>query len=305
MFEEILGHYPIKAYLERALKEGQLPHAFLFSGPDGVGKSLFALALARHLLQTDSSRIEKEIHPDYHPIRPEGKSGLHAIETLRAMIDDVHSAPFEAPAKVFVLYNAERMQPAAANALLKILEEPNSDTTLILLTHSPRQLLPTILSRCVRLNFQPLKESEVATLLKDRGHPPKWAKFAQGSIGRALELAKRPGFEGAVFDLLSQRWPYHQLALQIEKLEAEVEDEDSVLRAAKLEQLFATILMWFRDQHARKMGVDEEHLFFPEQSAVSYSLPSLETIERAISEAQLGLERNMKFSACLERFLTY
>jgi hypothetical protein len=84
-------------------------------------------------------------------LQPEGKSGLHTIESIRSLNDRVFRAPFESSGKVFVLHQADRMQPAAANALLKTLEEPLLDTHFILLSNDARQILPTVLSRCTQL----------------------------------------------------------------------------------------------------------------------------------------------------------
>ncbi len=165
MFDSIAGNEPIKSYLKKALQENQLPQTLLFSGPDGVGKALFAKTLAAHLLKSYFHRVEKENHPDLHVVKPEGKSGLFSIDTLREMIGIGHSAPFESIAKVFILEDAERMQPAAANAILKTLEEPALDATFILISRAPQEMIPTILSRCVQLSFQPVPEESIATLL--------------------------------------------------------------------------------------------------------------------------------------------
>jgi hypothetical protein len=137
-------------YLERALLEGKLSNTLLFSGPSAEGKKT-ALWLAAQLLGKESV----ETHPDFHPIVPEGKSELHSIESIRHAIDISHSAPYSAIAKVFLIESAERMQPAAANALLKTLEEPVLDSYWILLSERPRELLPTILSRCMKFTAQP------------------------------------------------------------------------------------------------------------------------------------------------------
>ncbi len=292
MFEHILGNEPIKAYLQKAVQENRLPQTLLFSGPDGIGKSLFAKALAFQLLRSDRS-------PDLHTLTPEGKSGLYAIDTLREMMDKEHSAPFEAPGKVFILEEAERMQPASANALLKTLEEPTGDTTFILLTSNHQEMLPTILSRCALLQFQPLTEGAIAALLQNKGHPVHLAKLAHGSAGRAFELAEHPELDEqrrVLFQILSQRPSYPELMLLLEKLDNDSE-EDPVKANRRVEHLFAMILMWHRDQNLRQLGGHD--LFFPEEPA-SESMP-LHKVEKAIEKARLAYQRNMKLSQC---FLT-
>lgn len=304
MFEAILGNEPAKAYLCKALAEERLPHALLFAGPAGVGKSRFAKELAVHLLKSSPSRIEEETHPDFHVLRPEGKSGLHPIEALRNLIDDVHAAPFEGVAKIFAIYDAERMQPAAANAILKTLEEPSPLTVLILMTSAPQEILPTIVSRCSMLRFQPLSEEEIASILKTKGLPERYAALAQGSAGKAVELAERPPLEELLFPLLEQKRTYVESAALIERIEQAIEDEDPVKQSRNVDHLFAAFLMWHRDQTARRLGLSQVRLFFPQASAASRFLPDLRDVERAVDEARLAISRNMRLSVCLEKIFS-
>jgi DNA polymerase-3 subunit delta' len=302
MFDHLIGNDPMKAYLSKATRDQKLPHALLFGGPAGVGKSLFAKALSACLLRSDLKRIETENHPDFHPIRPEGKSGLHSMDTLRKLIDEVHTAPFESSGKVFIIYDAERMQTASANALLKTLEEPNPDTTLILLAEHVNEILPTIRSRCVDLFFKPISEDAVAQFLKSKGYSEHFAKLSSGSLGRAIELATQAPLEKPLFSLLSQKILYPKQLLELEKIEASIEDEDPVKKQQKAEYLLSAILMWARDQHARRIGV--QSLCFPNEEAVSFPLPSLELVIQRVDEARSSFQRNIKFSVCLERVLS-
>jgi DNA polymerase III subunit delta' len=301
MFESILGNEPIKAYLRKAVVEERLPHALLFAGPDGVGKSLFAKDLAIHLLGS-GARVAAENHPDFHVIRPVGKSGLHAIETLRGLIDDVHATPFEAKAKVFLIHDAHRMQPAAANALLKTLEEPTPDTLLILLTSAPQEILPTIASRCSALRFQLLSEAEIGSLLTAKGLSLDFAKRAHGSAGKAFDLAVKAPVEERLFRLFAQKLSYPELSGALEEIEKEIENEDPVKHASDVERIFAALLMWRRDQIARNCGAP---LFFPDAPEARYQLPLLSEIERKVDEARVAVSRNMRLSVCLEQIFTH
>ncbi len=297
MFDHILGNAPLKAYLQKAIGDNCLPQTLLFAGPNGIGKSLFAKAVAASLLKSFKSA-------DLHLYTPEGKSGLYAIDTLREMIDKEHSAPFESTGKVFILEDIERMQPAAANALLKTLEEPSPDTTFILLTNHPHDILPTILSRCSLLYFQPLTEEEISSLLHSKGHPIRFAKLAHGSAGKAFELAEHPEFEEhrkILFSLLAQKPSYPELSLKLTKLAELVEEgseEDPVGFSRRVEYLFASILMWHRDQHLRQLEGRDELLFFPDEPKRE-PIP-LSQVEKAIDQARLAVQRNMKLSICLQ-----
>ena len=305
MFDHLAGNEPIKSYLTKAFQEKRLAQTLLFSGREGVGKSLFAKELAAHLLESKPEKITQENHPDLHVLRPEGKSGLYAIEAIREMIDQEHSAPFEAPAKVFILEEAHRMQPAAANALLKTLEEPAPDTTFILLSSSIQEMLPTILSRCTTLAFQPLSEEAIAPLLEAKGHSRRFAKLSSGSVGMAFELAVNPQIEEQrkiLFQILATAPKYPELSRSLEQLEAWIEEikEENPIAANKMtEYLFSLILIWFRDQHLRKMDSSSPLLFFPEEPSVSFSIPSLTEVEKSLQEARSALQRNIKLSICL------
>jgi len=303
MFDSILGNQPIKTYLERVLKEGRLPQTLLFSGIDGIGKSLFAHALARELLQSNQS-------PDFHILKPEGKSGLYGIDTLREMIDEDHASSYAGKGKVFLLEDAHRMQPAAASALLKTLEEPSVETTFILLSSNTAEVLSTILSRSTILVFKPLKTSEIETFLQGRGLSVQFAKYAQGSIGRALTLAQHSGLEEQrtlLFELLENDFAYPekmQKLLSLETMLEEGKEEDPVRFASQIEHIFSLILMWHRDQNLREARGKEEWLFFPDTPKKHPE--NLQEVERKVETVRLAISRNMKISTSfLEIFACY
>lgn len=154
--------------MRAAIAKGRLHHALLFTGPAGVGKRTAALALASALdcdvapgvgcgTCSACSRIAEGIHPDVITLAREGAAQIVPIETVRAqVIAAVGLPPHEARERVFLIDEATALQPAAANALLKTLEEPPARTRFVLMTVAPDQLLPTIRSRCQRISFAPL-----------------------------------------------------------------------------------------------------------------------------------------------------
>lgn len=289
MFESLLGNAPLKAYLEKALLENRLQQTLLFTGLDGIGKSLFAREIANSLV-TGS---------DLHILQPEGKSGLYAIDTLREMIAQEHAAPFQSLGKVFILSDVHRMQPAAANALLKTLEEPSPDTTFILLTSRPDELLPTILSRCTTLHFQPIPEELILQYLKTNNLPLHLAKFAHGSLGKVHELIAHPTLEeqrAILFSLLRSPPSYPDLMQSLEKIESLFPEEvDPVQTNRWADALFSYLFMWHRDQHVK----EQPHLlFFPEEPK-STPIP-LHKVEKALDKARFAYSRNMKLSHCLK-----
>jgi len=330
MFQTILGNEHIKKYLLLAHKKNSVANTLLFVGPDGIGKKLFAKELAYHLMYVNAiddvikKRVIENNHPDLHIYRPEGKSGMHTIAAMRELISQVFLAPFEAEAKVFIIYDAERMLPSSANALLKTLEEPNLDSYIILLTTKESLLLPTIVSRCVRLQFHPLSEKQVASYIEE-----KWKKssteakhiatLSHGSIGRAEDICTHPDYNSKKKLLLSIlaesfSWSYVELASALEKLDKlftkeppkeTAEESISVRWRKEVEFLLTQIAMWYRDLHLLKQKGDRRHLFFADHLSLLQAqdiskLPPLEKILEWIDEAKLGIDRNMKLITCLE-----
>jgi DNA polymerase-3 subunit delta' len=218
MFSELIGNTRVKEALRRMLTSGRLPGSLLFAGEEGVGKRLFALEVARALncrTPKDSEacgvcpscvRITKLNYPERddaeewtqiiwtdHPdvglvIAPKR---VLRVEQMRQIEKEANFRPFEGKARVFLIDEADKLNDASANALLKVLEEPPRTSHLILITARPAMLLPTILSRCQMLRFAPLAPAEIEThLLKNKIADSKTAKLraraAGGSLGRAL-----------------------------------------------------------------------------------------------------------------------
>lgn len=197
-FAQVLGHERQKDVLRRALAGGRLAHAYLFAGPEGVGKRLMALAVARVLFCSEGTgcgscaacrKLDHRNHPDLHVLEADGSS--IKIEQVRAIQHELSLRPAEGRRKVCLIESAELMTTAAANALLKTLEEPRGDTLLILLTSQPQRLLETIRSRCQLLRFARQPEE----LIRERLHSQLGlgdeearliAALADGSFQRAF-----------------------------------------------------------------------------------------------------------------------
>jgi len=159
-FDHILGHDRQKDILGRALAHGRVAHAYLFTGPEGIGKRLTAMAFARAIVCleqrgcgqcTACRKIDHQNHPDLHLLEPDGNS--IKIEQVRVFQRELNLKPLEASRKICLIDQAEALTVGAANALLKTLEEPRGDTLLILLSAQPNRLLATIRSRCQTLPF--------------------------------------------------------------------------------------------------------------------------------------------------------
>ena len=221
--ERLLGHEAAEKTMLAAHESGRLHHAWLMAGPRGIGKATLAWRFARFLLcgqqqgglfgggaaegldvSTDApgrSLVDARSHPDLFHLRrtlnPDtGRMRAEiAVDDVRDLGAFMHMTPAMGQWRVAIVDSADEMNRNSANAVLKILEEPPPNAVLLIVAHAPGRLLPTIRSRCRRLAMPPLADDIVMRLLGD--HVPEvkeqerlaLARLAEGSIGRALELA--------------------------------------------------------------------------------------------------------------------
>jgi DNA polymerase-3 subunit delta' len=216
-FAGLIGQSPAIELLTRAVEQNRIAPAYLFAGLPGVGRRLAAYGLLELLLSRPEHpssalrhRIEQGNHPDVFWVEPtywhQGKrltvaeaieQGIKArtrpqirLEQIREITRFLSRPPLESDRAVVVLEDAETMAEATANALLKTLEEPGA-ATLILIAPSVDALLPTLVSRCQRIPFQPLSVEAIAQVLTQTGHAeilqhPELLALAQGSPGAAI-----------------------------------------------------------------------------------------------------------------------
>ncbi|MFN2353758.1 MAG: DNA polymerase III subunit delta' [Desulfopila sp.] len=202
-FVELGGQRRAKSLLEKSLSCGRIAHAYLFRGPEGVGKTLFAAAMAKALNcrvsgpagacgQCASCRkYDSGNHPDYTVEKPE--KGVIKIERVRQLTKSLSFPPYESQWRVVVLEDIHTMRPEAANSLLKTLEEPPEGNVLILTAETSKSILPTMSSRCQIIPFFPLGLEETAVILRiqhnfDAEQAGLLARLAEGSPGKALLL---------------------------------------------------------------------------------------------------------------------
>jgi DNA polymerase-3 subunit delta' len=206
----IVGHKRLTTLLSQTISRGTLPPTLLFLGPPGVGKHRVGKTIAAVLnclspvtSATDivldacgtcrsCDRIARDVHVDVLTLIPDDRASIK-IDVVREVLDRTAFRPFEGRRRVVLLREAEALETAAQNALLKSLEEPPAGTIFILTTSVPGALLPTVVSRCMRLRFGRLTDGDVETVLtRDYGMPADEAReaamLADGSVGQAREL---------------------------------------------------------------------------------------------------------------------
>ena len=200
MFEGVAGQARVKRVLERALREDRLSHAYLFAGPEGLGKLDLARELAVALVTgcagcgacEECARARRGLHPDLSVIAAEGDQ--IRIEQVDALVADLALRPFSAARRVWVIPECERLNDAAANKLLKSLEEPPAHVHFLLVSDRIERVKPTIVSRCQVIDLAPISEADVAEhLVRVHGvagdEAATLARLARGSVDRAARLA--------------------------------------------------------------------------------------------------------------------
>jgi DNA polymerase III subunit delta' len=213
------GHEAAVKAFEGALRDGRMHHAYLITGPAHVGKLTLAMQLAQAmncLTPGDEpcgtceacTRIAAGTHADVRVIRvdpeaTEGPKTAIGIDAVRDLIASAHLRPYEGRTRVFVFDGADTMTNDAANALLKVLEEPPPDVRLLLLAPSEESVLPTIRSRCQHVELHPLPVSLVAQVLAaEHGMGAEQAdivaRLSRGCLGWAIEAAHEPALLAGV-----------------------------------------------------------------------------------------------------------
>ena len=229
-FRDIIGQDRAIQILKGCIEKDRIPHALFFTGDEGIGKRLTAVNFAKALnciggrddglneadsllfaeaaeqtpdpqpdTQYDAcdqcpscSKIDKEGHPDFFILGPEGDSGQIKVGAIRQLEESLSYKPFEGRWKIAIIDNADMLNQSAANAFLQTLEEPSAQSMLILISSRPDMVLPTIRSRCQRINFSPLPVDTMSSLLQEKfGHSDDrqarlLSVLSGGRLGNAL-----------------------------------------------------------------------------------------------------------------------
>ncbi len=264
-FESIIDQKRPIRILTTCLRDGNIPHALLFTGISGIGKRttarLFSEACNCEALTSGVSRkrldgilccrcrscrkIKSGNHPDIIHIKPSGN--IIKIAQIRDLLHTLSMKPYEAKMRVVTISEAQNLNLEAANALLKVLEEPPEQTIIILTALNTANLLPTIVSRCQEIRFGPISRKNLMKLLHDeRGTETEAARIiaamANGSISKALAMSDD--------QWINQRnWLIHELetlgSRSIRGVMAFAEKLSS--KKDKLPDALEVILTWLRD----------------------------------------------------------
>jgi len=320
---DMVGQDHAVALLLRSVESRRVAHAYLFDGPAGVGKRTAGVALGLGLAcpvapgqgcaQCDvCRRILAGHHPDVRTVAPDGTQIL--IDQAQDIVRLASTRPHEAPARVIVIDDADRMNASAANCLLKTLEEPFPGTHLVLVTAAPDRLLPTIRSRTQRVRFLPVPPATLVTLATGRGLDARSAEtaaaLAGGSIARLWELLgtdTEEGLWGAVAVL--RRAAAERTMAPVFDAAAGLGDKES---KDTLPQVLALLGRFYRDALVTAVGAPDLVLLrergreLDPLAAAARRHPGCRPLHRALAavvEAETGLAANVNATLVLERML--
>lgn len=328
-FADITGNDRVKHILRMALRRHRLPNSLLFSGPAGVGKTATAVTVAKALncltLEDDACDTcascraigdayqdpEKQgLAPDVMFVEIAENKKKIAIEQIRLLKQMAYLRPMTARVRVFIVRGADAMSEEASNSILKVLEEPPSASTLILVTEKPHLILPTIRSRCRILEFSLVAREEIARALVARGQPVDranlFAFLSNGSLDNALDRDWDEVLEGR-----QEAWALFRALLAGGGGSDFLDRFAFVTRAMGGDDLRRTMELFAsfaRDVSLIKEGGAGRYLLNPDleeelrAAAELGSLRRLQSCLASVDAALAGLDRNMNLNLLAAAF---
>ena len=320
-FSDILGNEQIIEHLQNAIRMGKVSHAYILNAPESSGKRMIAEAFAA-TLQCEKKGTEpcgechsckqaaSHNHPDIIYVQHE-KPNTIGVDDIRVQINqDIAVKPYSSPYKIYIVDEAEKMNVQAQNALLKTIEEPPAYGVILLLTTNADAFLPTILSRCIRLDLKPVADDKLKEfLMKKCGVVDYQADicvdFSQGIVGRAVTLASSAHFNEIKDAVL-------QLLKRVKDIElSEMIGAVKQIGEYKLDinDFFDMMMIWYRDVLLYKATADVNGLVFKDEvyeikkQANTSSYHGIELIQEALEKAKMRLDANVNFELVIELLL--
>lgn len=322
-FDEIIGHEKVKEHLRNAVKLNKISHAYIINGMQGSGKNMIADIFSK-TLQCEKGgetpcnvchsciQAESGNHPDIIRITHEKPASIGVEDVREQLVGDIQIRPYSGRYKIYIIDDADKMTVQAQNAILKTIEEPPEYGIIMLLTENADGLLPTILSRCVRLELTPVQDSLIKEHLMQKFGIPEYdarfaAAFARGCVGRAEAVINSEVFVGIKENAL------HMLKYVSDMTVGELINSVKSINDYKgnINDYLDLLAMWYRDVLLFKSTNDANLLIFKDelktirrQASVS-SYEGIQTVLTSIDKAKKRLNANVSFELVMELlFLT-
>lgn len=319
-FSDVIGQSSVVGKIKHIIETQRIGHAYLFVGPEGIGKKTIANIFARAIMCRSEGQKPCDVchscrqfnsgnHPDVYRVQKGDKSSI-GVEQIRNVLEDIHLKPFESSRKVYIVEDAHAMTVQAQNAFLKTLEEPPFFATIILLAEKPNELLPTILSRCQIFRMQRLTREEVSTIIVRCLDMPKeeamlFAGLSDGIPGKGLQLAGSQEFHqmrNDVFKFLEGIFDYSDIE-KMEQWEFFGQYKD------KVDEILDMLVIWFRDVLSYKetgdfeLVVNIDKLPLIEKQASLFTIKHIRSIIESIERTRRMLKGNVNYQLAIENLL--
>lgn len=325
---EILGNERIKEHFITAVRHKKISHAYIMEGDKGSGKKLLADAFAK-ILQCERReetgpveacgmcesciQMEHHDHPDVIWVSHEKPGVISVGEIREQIVNTVDIMPYKGHYKIYIIDEAEKMNVAAQNAILKTIEEPPEYTVIFLLTTNRGAFLDTILSRCILLATRPVSGIDVEKYLMNQSSISKEeaefaAGFSLGNIGKAEAIVSSDEFRELKDMTLSVLRYIHE----IESYEIADKVKEYKKYKNRINDFFDIFLMWFRDimllkadnsangEAAKKKIIFKNEYAYLKKQADKIDLESIDYIINRIRRARVRIKSNVNFDATLE-----
>ena len=320
-YSDIIGHEDIVKHFKSSIELGKISHAYILNGEKGSGKKTLAAVVAKSL-QCESGeadpcgtcksclQAESGNQPDIIWVTHEKPNVISVDEIRTQILNDIELKPYSSRYKIYIVPDAQLMNTQAQNAILKTLEEPPEYAIIMLLTNNVDKFLPTIISRCIVLNFRPVEPLHMVDYLVnqigiDREKARFCTDFAQGNLGKAVRLAISPDYNEIKEDSL-------RLLRRIQDM-----DMDEIIQAVRnmgkykldITDYIDIMTMWFRDLLMVKISNSPNKLIFKDEFSVMkkqashVSYEGFEEILQALDKLKIRLEANVNFDIAMELML--
>ena len=320
-FSDIIGHNQIVDHLKSAIRMEKVSHAYILNGESNAGKMMLAEAFAM-ALQCESGKEEacmncRSCHqasehnqPDIIYVTHE-KPNVISVDDIRHQLNnDIVIKPYSSKYKIYIVDEAEKMNIQAQNALLKTIEEPPAYGIILLLTTNADAFLPTILSRCITLNLKSVNEDLIKEYLMKKYRIPDYqadvcAAFAQGNVGKAIQLASSGEFNELKAETLSLVKKLDDMDLF--ELNGCIKQINEF--KPKIGEYFDLLTLWFRDVLYMKATGDVNNLIFKDEvydikkQATKKSYSGIENILQTLEQSRVRLSANVNFDLVIELLL--
>lgn len=323
-FKDILGNENIIEHMMLSYQQNKVSHAYIIEGEKGSGKKTIAESFAKLLMCQEHGeeacghcrsciQIEHGDHPDVISVTHQKPATLSVDDIRDQIVGTVDVIPYVGPYKIYIVDEAEKMNEAAQNALLKTIEEPPEYAVILLLTTNRGAFLPTILSRCILLSTRPVPDALVKQYLTsklgiDEGVAEFCTRFAMGNIGRAVECAQSEDFMALRDKAVSLLSKIHDISIP---------EMDAYVKTLKndknhMDEFLDIFVMWFRDLLFLKTLKESEgrdyRVFKNEYASLLHQsknirLENLNDIFQKVGNARARLRANVNFEMTLEMMI--